>query len=199
MTQLSNGKSDATLIIVALGSNAPPAGVSCEESVVKAISMLRTGPFRLRRQSALYQTPCFPDGAGPDYVNAVVLLESDLSPQDVLERLHSIEAAGARVRGERWGNRAIDLDLLAYGDLVVPDRETFQSWRALPAEEQTSRTPDGLILPHPRIQDRAFVLVPLCDVAPDWVHPILGRTAAQMLAALPPAARAAIRPLARAE
>ncbi len=198
MTQLSLSKSDVTLLLVALGSNAPPEGISCEESVISALSALGSGPFRLRRQSALFQTPCFPAGAGPDYVNAAAVLETELPPHAVLEALHRIEAAGARVRGERWGNRAIDLDLLAYGDCILPDLATFQHWRALPVEEQAARMPDDLILPHPRIQDRAFVLVPLCDIAPDWVHPVLGRTAAQMLAALPPEDRAAIHPIAPA-
>jgi 2-amino-4-hydroxy-6-hydroxymethyldihydropteridine diphosphokinase len=65
----------------------------------------------------------------------------------------------------------------------------------LPADAQATQVPDGLILPHPRLQDRAFVLVPLADVAPDWCHPVLGRTVREMLAALPEADRRAVKRL----
>ena len=146
--------------------------------------------------SRFWRTPAFPTGSGPDYVNAAVALSSRLSPQQLLGELHRIEAAlGRERRGPRWQARVIDLDLLAYGDLVLPDAATHDAWRALPPERQAEAAPEGLVLPHPRMQDRAFVLVPLADVAPDWVHPRIGQSVRQMLAALPMADRDAVKPL----
>ena len=91
--------------------------------------------------------------------------------------------------------RTLDLDLIALGDLVLPDPATHAAWRALPPDLQKMRAPDALILPHPRVQDRAFVLVPLADVAPDWTHPVLGLTVTAMLAARPVAERTEVVPL----
>lgn len=79
---------------------------------------------------------------------------------------------------------------------MLPDPGTWAAWADLPPEVQITRTPDRLILPHPRMQGRAFVLVPLAEIDPDWRHPVLGRSARQMRDALPEAQLAAIRPLA---
>ncbi len=112
-----------------------------------------------------------------------------------MSRLHAVESQFGRKRVQRWGMRTLDIDLLAFGDSVLPDPETHDFWRKMPAESQVGTTPETLILPHPRLQDRAFVLVPLADVAPDWVHPRTGLSVREMLAALPQADRDAVTPL----
>jgi 2-amino-4-hydroxy-6-hydroxymethyldihydropteridine diphosphokinase len=96
-----------------------------------------------------------------------------------------------RKRRERWGPRIIDLDLVAAGFAILPDLETYRQWRDLGENEQMRLAPDRMIVPHPRLQDRAFVLLPLLDVAPNWQHPVLGKTVRQMCDELSPEAVAA--------
>ncbi|MBN2907130.1 MAG: 2-amino-4-hydroxy-6-hydroxymethyldihydropteridine diphosphokinase [Rhodobacteraceae bacterium] len=180
---------------VALGANvASPAGTP-DCTLVAALEELARGPIRITRISRFYRTPCMPAGAGPDFVNAVVGIETGLDPDAVLDRLHAIEAMFGRTRGARWSARTLDLDLLDLGGLIRPDADTQTAWRELPPEVQARDAPERLILPHPRLQDRAFVLVPLAEIAPDWRHPILGITAQEMLAALPEDEKAAICPI----
>lgn len=108
----------------------------------------------------------------------------DEPPESLLIKLHEVEDVFGRERPSRWAQRTLDIDLIAYDDLVMPDRETFQHWMNLPLEEQMKQAPDQLILPHPRVQDRAFALIPLSDVAPDWRHPVLGKSIKEMVEAL---------------
>ncbi len=97
----------------------------------------------------------------PSFLNAVVQFEATLAPRALLAILQAIEREAGRVPGERWGPRALDLDLLDHDGARID-------------------TPD-LVLPHPRIAERAFVLVPLCEIAPGWRDPLTGRTAVEML------------------
>lgn len=172
-------------MLIALGANKNSRFGDPSVTVLTAISHIRDKLGAVSSQSALYKTPCFPIGAGPDYVNAAISLQTDLSARQVLAGLHDIEADFGRERIQRWGQRVIDLDLLAAGGLIFPDRTIHAQWRDLPLAQQMQDSPDQMILPHPRIQDRSFVLVPLMDVAPDWIHPILGLSVAQMLAVRP--------------
>jgi len=149
----------------------------------------------IRAVSRFFASSFFPPGAGPDYVNAVVRLSTDLAPQALLAVLHEIEASFGRERQLRWGMRTLDLDLLTMDDIVAPDPAAQDRWRGLDDAAQRRLAPDGLILPHPRLQDRGFVLVPLADIAPDWVHPVLRQPVSALLAALPAGDLAQIRPI----
>ncbi|WP_328806011.1 2-amino-4-hydroxy-6-hydroxymethyldihydropteridine diphosphokinase [Pseudooceanicola endophyticus] len=166
--------------LVAVGANLPEVGGTCVAVVQSAIARLSHESGQILSVSMLYSTPAFPAGSGPDFVNAALVLSSERTPEEMLAELHRVEQLFGRERKKRWGPRALDLDLIACDDLVLPNEAEQRRWMALPAEDQTRLAPETLILPHPRIQDRAFVLVPLCDVAPDWRHPLLNLTARQM-------------------
>lgn len=126
-------------------------------------------------------------------MNAAAELAFSQDFERILAILHQVEADLGRIRQKRWGARTVDLDLLAAGDSVRPDRATFQFWREMPLDKQMQSAPDRLILPHPRLHERAFVLIPLLDIAPDWRHPVLDVTVRQMVDALPDAEKAEVR------
>jgi 2-amino-4-hydroxy-6-hydroxymethyldihydropteridine diphosphokinase len=173
------------VIVLALGSNQWLGDQGPGDLLRLALGELSADGVQVLRVSRFFETLCFPPGAGPDYVNAVAVVSTDLAPQDLLAALHRIEASLGRQRSARWGARTVDIDLIAYGQRVLPDVAVFRDWLGLPLEQQQTRAPDQLILPHPRMQDRAFVLVPMQEVAPDWTHPVLKRTVRQLCESLP--------------
>ncbi|MEN1727339.1 MAG: 2-amino-4-hydroxy-6-hydroxymethyldihydropteridine diphosphokinase [Pseudomonadota bacterium] len=159
-----------TRAYVGLGSNQGPS----ESLLQDAVSALDLLPHTsVSAVSPLYRTPPWGVTDQDDFLNAVVALDTALEAEDLLRALLTIErTAGRRRDGRRWGPRTLDLDLLVYGDSVI---ET-----------------EALHVPHPRMHQRAFVLVPLCDLAPDLAIPGLGR-AADQLKALDSESRAEIK------
>ena len=179
--------------LLALGSNMSQDMSSNIALLSDAVDKIKQAGVVTLRRSRSFVTPAFPAGAGPDFANACLVVDTDLSPRALLDLLHGIEADMGRVRGRRWGQRVIDIDLLAAGDQVLPDRETVVRWMALAPDLQAQVAPEQLIVPHPRLHQRGFVLVPLAEVAPDWVHPLTGQSVWAMLQALDPAEIAQIR------
>ena len=187
-----------TECLIALGANLPSAAGGSAATLRAALARLNEGAaVRVEAVSRLFRSPAVPAGAGPDFVNAAAILRTALSPGALLAHLHGMEAALGRTRDRRWEPRVLDIDLLACGAMVLPDRETLARWIDLPEPRRMAETPETLILPHPRLQERAFVLVPLNDIAPGWVHPLLKKSVAEMLAALDPREVAAVVPLDR--
>ena len=178
-----------------MGSNLTSAAGPPEKTVADAIWAVGQATGAAPVVSRFYRTPAFPVGSGPSFVNACFALDWAGSAADLLEILHGIEADFGRVRGQRWAARVLDLDLLALGAQVLPDADTHAAWRRMDLTDAGSQTPPTLILPHPRLQERGFVLVPLADIAPDWCHPETGLNVAQMRDALDPADLVEIAPL----
>ncbi len=172
------------LCLIGLGSNQPLGQHSSADILLSSIHALRQRNISVLKISRFYKTPSFPKGTGPDYVNAAVMIRSNLEPLSLMKLLHLIEKEKYRKRSRRWGKRTLDLDLLTFEDAIFPNLQMYNKWRFLPTELQGVEEPDRLIIPHPRLQDRSFVLGPLMDIAPDWCHPVLGRSVKQMFFAL---------------
>ncbi|WP_108500381.1 2-amino-4-hydroxy-6-hydroxymethyldihydropteridine diphosphokinase [Paracoccus indicus] len=183
--------------IVALGANLPGTSQDLWDSLRNALTILHEHrDISISSVSRFWRTPAYPAGSGPDFANAVAVVASPLAPADLLTALHEIEADFGRDRSTgRWSARVLDLDLIALDAVIAPDAATLSDWIDLPADQQRLRAPDRLILPHPRLQDRGFVLGPLAEIAPAWRHPLTGRDVAVMLADLPPGAMDGMTPL----
>lgn len=128
-------------------------------------------------------------------MNAAVAIDTDLLPEDLLNLLHSVEADFGRERPSRWAPRSLDLDLIAYGDTISPDRLVLKHWMELPLDLQKQLAPEQMILPHPRMHERSFVLIPLADIAPDWRHPATGQSVREMVVELPESEKSGVEPL----
>ncbi|MBC7103681.1 MAG: 2-amino-4-hydroxy-6-hydroxymethyldihydropteridine diphosphokinase [Parvibaculum sp.] len=176
----------ADRILIALGGNmptiqGPPAG-----TLRAALAMMPAFGIKVVAFAPFYRTPALASYIQPDYVNSVAVVEAADPPRTLLDKLHRLEAHFGRVRRERWGPRPLDLDLLDFrGEILVP------TW---PTGRDAGVGPLPLALPHPGISGRAFVLLPLRDVAPDWHHPVTGRSVGDLIAALPEGEVRAVRP-----
>ncbi len=134
---------------------------------ITAAMLTLDGPdIQVIRRSRLYRSAAWPNVDDPEFINAVVSVETDLPPDALLGRLHAVEAEFGRVRGRPNAPRTLDLDLIDYAGRV-------------------SAAGESPILPHPRLADRAFVLLPLAEVAPDWRHPITRVAIGDLVQALP--------------
>lgn len=164
---IGGGDPRENMILIGLGSNLTTPRLPTSQQVLEeAIKTLEQHKISVVEHSSWYRSAPVPPSDQPWFVNGVARLRADLSPWQLLAVLHEVEAEFGRIRGLPNASRTLDLDLLAYDDMIV---------------EGTG----GLTLPHPRMTERAFVLQPLAELAPQWRHPVSGRTAAEMLASLP--------------
>lgn len=181
--------------IVAIGSNQRLINSSSSDVLITALSRIAVSVGSVTSLSRFFQTPAFPKGSGPDFVNAALLVRAQGSADEILGKLHAIEHEFGRVRETRWGQRTIDIDLIAVEQKIIPNSETFRKWQLLPFSQQSKIAPDQLILPHPRMQDRAFVLGPMMEICPDWVHPVIQKSVSQMYDELDSRDKAELMPL----
>jgi 2-amino-4-hydroxy-6-hydroxymethyldihydropteridine diphosphokinase len=151
------------MIVIALGANLPSQAGAPRETLLAALKRLQQYSVHVVSVSPFFATKAWPDPGDPAFVNAVALINTELSPQELMTTLHKIETSFGRKRSAQNAPRTLDLDLIDYD----------------------GRIQDGPpVLPHPRMDSRAFVLVPLADIAPGWRHPVSGKTVEELIAAL---------------
>lgn len=158
------------MILLGLGANLDSAVGSPAITIVSSLGAMAAQRIRVLKVSPFYRTPAWPDPSDPPYVNAVALVQTPLGPVGLLKALLAIEAVFGRERSRPNAPRTLDLDLIDYDGRVEVGPP---------------------VLPHPRAAERVFVLKPLADVAPRWVHPESHKSVADLLAGLPAADLAA--------
>jgi 2-amino-4-hydroxy-6-hydroxymethyldihydropteridine diphosphokinase len=152
------------VILIALGANLPSSAGPPVATLRSALARLSDLGVKIQSVSPFYETPAWPDPAQPAFVNAVAVINTALQPVELLTLLHGVETDLGRLRSVLNAPRTLDIDLLDYDGRVMTE---------------------GLILPHPRMDARSFVLVPLAEIAPEWRHPVSRQRAAELLAGLP--------------
>jgi 2-amino-4-hydroxy-6-hydroxymethyldihydropteridine diphosphokinase len=162
-------------IYIALGTNKAHDGLEGSEILRAALKSLAAKGIKIHAASRPWRTPAWPDPSDPPYTNAAARIGTALGPHELLDLLHAVEAQYGRARTVPNAPRALDLDLIDHGGRV-------------------ERGEEGLIVPHPRATGRAFVLLPLFDVAPDWRDPVSGTSIEALIDALPDADRRAAWP-----
>jgi 2-amino-4-hydroxy-6-hydroxymethyldihydropteridine diphosphokinase len=162
LNAISQSISDES-VVIALGSNLAGTHGSCEALLEAALARFADHGLTVTARSGWWRSAAWPDPTAPAYLNGVSLVETDLTPGETLEALHAIEREFGRARGEINAARTLDLDLIAFGRLVLEA--------------------PGLCLPHPRAHERLFVMGPLAEIAPDWRHPVNRLSAAALAVA----------------
>jgi len=170
------------IYLIALGSNRSKDHLSSFDILSYAIWLLGGRHLKVSEQSEILLTPAVPQGVGPDYLRIAVSAHSDLEPPQVAEALRQVEVAlnGDAPTGDAEAGDLLVARLLACGDRVLPNLFDFRRRLQNPAA-----LAEDLVLPHPSLHESAAFLTLLKDIAPDWRHPVLGKTVRQMLGALP--------------
>jgi 2-amino-4-hydroxy-6-hydroxymethyldihydropteridine diphosphokinase len=153
---------ERAVIVVALGANLPSQAGPPRETMLSALDALTAFGIRIAAVSPFYASRAWPDPGDPEFVNAVAVVDTELSPVALMTKLHEVETSFGRKRSKKNAPRPLDLDLIDYDGRVEHGPP---------------------VLPHPRMRDRAFVLAPLADVAPGWRHPVSGESVEQLLVA----------------
>ena len=184
-----------TKCLISCGANiAGPFGEPLETLKI-VLEELKIRKLEVIGKSKLYSSLAFPNPQEPKYLNRCLELKADFQALDVLTCLKQIEIKMGRRESSRWSSRTCDLDLLSFANQISPSNEVFDYWYKMPLEKQIFAKPNILLLPHPRLQDRAFVLKPLMEFAADWIHPVLNVSVKEMFNSLSKEERDSVKPI----
>jgi len=147
-------------VFIAIGSNLGDKISNCRRAIDEI-----AGFYEIVKVSSLYETEPVGNEDQPNFINSVAEIRTDISPHELLAHLNRIEEKLGRVRSEKWGPRTFDLDIIFYGDQIIKD--------------------DNLIIPHPRAHLRRFVLEPICEIAPEFIHSEIKISVLELLKNLP--------------
>ncbi len=154
-------------LYIGLGANLPHPQFGPPRATLEHVLSLLPGlGLKILRRSGWFQSAPVPVSDQPWYVNGAARIATDLSPQETLARLHRVEADLGRSRGALNAARSVDLDILSFGSIIL-------------------NGPEPPVIPHPRMTDRAFVLLPLAEIAPDWRHPLTDVPISELIRRLP--------------
>ncbi len=172
--------------VLILGANLPSKFGDIIRTLQMCVDAIKNvASIDLLSESRWYESKSFPDKSKPKFVNIGIKIISTLDPFQVLKIINEIEKGFGRARKNRWDSRVCDIDILYCNKKIIPNRNILKKWMYMKIEEQLIKTPRTLILPHPRIQDRLFFLCPLNELSPNWRHPLLRKTAKEMLDSIP--------------
>ena len=171
--------------IIALGANLNGSFGSPIKTLKMCIKKLQENDVIIEKKSSWYQSKAFPNPLDPPFVNRCLKVLTHLEPLDFLDLISNIETELGRKRKKRWESRVCDIDILSNNQKILPNLDKFNYWYKMELYNQIVIKPKELIIPHPRIQEREFVLLPLLDIQPNWTHPILNKTVLQLCEELP--------------
>ena len=174
---LMTKRKQSELVAIAVGGNVAGTWGPPLRTIETALKELRKDGVGVLAASKIYRTPAMGYSPQPDYLNAVILVRSPFAPAELMRRLKAIERRAGRRASKPWGPRPLDLDILYFRGM--------QSGRRRAKGKRPPHQARPLMLPHPGLETRAFVLIPLRDVAPHFCGPASGRTIAQLIHALP--------------
>lgn len=162
----------SALILIGIGANLPgPQQTSPRATCEASLVAIKQAGINILRQSSWYKSAPVPASSQPWYINGVIAVDTPLEPEPLMSLMATIEHRFGRIRDQINAARTLDLDLIAYGQRVI-------GWN--------TQQPAGLMVPHRRMNERGFVLLPLYEIAPDWRHPVLDMSLEAMIAALDP-------------
>ena len=167
---------------LALGSNLPYRGMEPLQVIDAAITALQDAGLDQVKVSGFYRTEPVPKSDQADFINCVLTSKTDYNALEILNICQLIEQSFGRDRSTRWGARTLDIDIINYDHQIIP---SIEEWRAAAEAVDANSELPKLVLPHPCMHKRAFVLQPLCDLVPGWWHPVCSRTAADLLSQQP--------------